>query len=126
MSAPVIDTLDVGEAAFLLRLELGPLRQWGAWLNDCSRGDAGAIYGLTLTPCATQRDSVRAVFRPRYSLKAVRDFIEAVKAATLAARPAAIKTVPLAVDAGTHWRRNRFDAKGGRIKARTIGTSVYR
>lgn len=120
MSTTVIDTIDVGEAAYLLRQELGPLKQWTAWLNDCSRGEAGAVFGLTLTPCAAQRDSVRAVFRPRYSLKAVRQFIEAVKAATLAARPAGIKTVPLAVDTGLSWRINRFDAKGGRIKCRSI------
>ena len=48
MSATVIDTIDVGEAAYLLRQELGPLKQWTAWLSDCARGKAGGIHGLTL------------------------------------------------------------------------------
>ena len=120
MSTTVIDTIDVGEAAYLLRQELGPLKQWTAWLSDCTRGKAGSIHGLILKPCALQRCAVRGVFRPRYSLKTVREFIDAVKAATLSAHPAGIKTAPLAVAPGVSWRSNKFDAKGGRIKCRRI------
>lgn len=120
MSTTVIDTIDVGEAAYLLRQELGPLKQWTAWLSDCARGKAGGIHGLTLKPCALQRCNVKGVFRPRYSLQAVREFIDAVKSATLSAHPAGIKTAPLAIASGLPWRSNRFDAKGGRIKCRSI------
>jgi hypothetical protein len=78
------------EVAYLLRRELGPLRNWDDTLADMRRGRI-EVHGLTLLP--TCKGKFAGAWRPMYAIPAVVDFIKAVRAAD----PSAARNVPYQV-----------------------------
>jgi hypothetical protein len=109
MSTIEIKTLDKQETAFLLFKKLGPLRVWHDFLADCLRGKQD-IYGLILIPCCMQKGSHN--FAPRYSLRDIAKFIEAVLAVVPEAGPRYIEPVTLEIDPARNWRKHKFDKLG--------------
>lgn len=78
------------EVAYVLRRELGPLRNWDDTLADMRRGRV-EVHGLTLLP--TCKGKYAGAWRPIYSVTDVVDFIKAVRAAD----PVAARGVPYQV-----------------------------
>lgn len=101
------------EAAYLLRLKLGPIRAWSDFLADCIRGRA-SLRGLTLTPCLRIKNG--GTFRPMYALEDVEAFIAEVLKTEPSAGPTAIKANTLSVDRRQHWRLNKFDQQGTMLR----------
>ncbi len=112
------DTISLSDAAYLLRQELGPIRNWVAFLNDINRGKSVNVHGLILEQCARLHDGL--AYRPRYDVQDVRAFIMEVREANPAAKPADIEIKPLPVDKRLSWRLNKFDQVGRNVK-RVIG-----
>lgn len=112
-------TLSVAETDYLLRSELGPLRNWTNFLSDCKRGKQD-LAGHTLLPCAMKQD--RRAFRPVYSVADIKAFIVAVKAAVPSAGKARITPVVLCIDDGRGWRANRFGKDGSAITPRRVSS----
>ncbi len=110
-------TISAAEAAYLLRRELGPLRQWRDFLSDALR-DRANIHGLTLLPCGKLHDG--RAFRPVYDARSVKSFIDAVLATVPTAGKAPITPTRLDIDPCLPWRLNRFDKHGTRIKHHLI------
>ena len=98
------------DAAVMLRVKLGDLRSWQDFLADNIRGRQ-ELAGLTLLPCGQVRGP-RGCLRPVYSLQALNDFVEKVKAAVPGAGKKPIKTIVLAIDTGRGWKSNTFDEYG--------------
>ena len=107
-----IKTLSAAETAFLLRVKLGPLRNYGDFLADCIR-DRQNIAGHQLLPIARQQDGKG--LRPVYGIEDIQSFISKVLAATPAAGKTAIKTTILNVDTGRHWLLNKFARDGSPV-----------
>jgi hypothetical protein len=64
-----------GEVAYLLRMFLGPLREWGEFLSDC-RQLKTTYKGHTILPALRIRDSRN--YRPVYLGTDIQIFIKAV------------------------------------------------
>jgi hypothetical protein len=106
-------TISAAEAAYVLRRDLGPLRNWNEFLHDARRR-AAYVAGYTVLPCCRQHDGI--AYRPRYDIKAVREFVKRVKAAIPAkAGKATVESVPLELGRGKHWQDKRFDRVGSPI-----------
>ncbi|MDG3063892.1 hypothetical protein ACFQ4M_12070 [Thauera mechernichensis] len=120
-----INTISAADAAFLLRRELGPRNNWYEFLHDARRRDA-FVAGYTLLPSCRMHDGT--AFRPRYSLDAVWEFINKLKAAGAAsADPTAIDVVALDLDGRRKawaWRDQRHDRTGQRIKPKRLHHSA--
>ncbi|MDP3759635.1 MAG: hypothetical protein Q8R01_03825 [Ramlibacter sp.] len=104
-----VSVLTAADAAFLLRVKLGPLRSWPDFLSDCIRGRQH-VAGHQLLPCCRRKRG--RMFRPAYSLKDIREFIRCV----LDDEPGAGK-VPLqpdfvVIDTALGWRVNKLDRHG--------------
>lgn len=112
MTAINTQTLPVAEAAFLLRVHLGPLRSWTNFLTDNIRGQQ-SIAGFKLMPCGRQHDG--KAYRPIYATRDVTDFIAKVLAAVPTAGKTPIKPTTLAIDKGRHWWVNKFDKDGAPV-----------
>lgn len=108
MTSPT-KTMPLSEAAYMLRMALGPLRNWTNFLSDNIR-DRQSIHGLTLIPCARQSDG--KAFRPVYAVADVLAFIRDVLAADSTAGKAPLKTATLDIDRRRPWRLNKFDQNG--------------
>lgn len=104
--------ISASEAAFMLRVRLGPIRAWGNFLADNIRGRQ-SIYGLTLKPCSQKR--VGQAFRPMYAVKSVEKFIADVLAIEPKAGKAPVTPIVLPVEVGRGWRYNKFDEKGAPV-----------
>lgn len=123
MRATDTATITLTETALLLRLYLGPLRNWTNFLTDNIRGKQ-CIAGRNLMPCARQHDGM--LFRPIYAMQDIRDFIGAVQLAMPEARKTPVKATVLTIDRGRHWRINKFDRKGAPVAfLRTITTAGH-
>lgn len=126
MTTTSIQTISLPEAAYLLRDQLGPLRNWSDFLTDNIRGRQ-SLAGLQLLPIAKRRD--RSSYRPVYDVAEVLAFIENVRKTVPSAGPAPVKTTALALDPTRHWRINTFDrdgapvAKTRRSPARLLSTA---
>lgn len=112
-------TLSVAETDYLLRSELGPLRNWTHFLNDCIR-KRQSIAGNVLLPCAMKHDG--RLSRPMYGVADIKAFVVAVKAAVPSAGKARITPVVLCIDDGRSWRANRFGKDGSAIMPRRISS----
>jgi hypothetical protein len=66
-------TVCSGEAAYMLRLELGPARHWEDMLTDMRRSRT-SFHGLVLLPYCLVHDG--RARRPYYRVTDVREFIE--------------------------------------------------
>jgi len=110
-------TISVAETDYLLRSELGPLRNWTHFLSDCSRGKQD-IAGHTLTPCAMKNDG--RAFRPVYSVEDIKTFIADVRAAVPSAGKTRITPTILAIDDGRHYRANKFGKDGSPVKPHRV------
>jgi hypothetical protein len=85
-----IKVIPAPEVAYLLRRELGPLRNWDDTLADMRRGRV-KVHGCTLMP--TCKGKHAGAWRPMYAVPDVLDFIKAVRAA----EPAAARHLPYQV-----------------------------
>lgn len=91
-----LKVISAPEVAYLLRRELGPLRNWDDTLADMRRGRV-EVHGLTLMP--TCKGKYAGAWRPMYAIPDVLAFIKAVRAAA----PSAARGVPYQVKtAHTH------------------------
>lgn len=115
-------TISAAEAAYFLRRELGPLRQWRDFLADALR-DRASINGLTLLPCGRQHDG--RAFRPVYDARTVKAFIDDVLATVPIAGRTPIKVARLDIDPDLPWYLNRFNKDGNPIKSRRIVGLVH-
>jgi hypothetical protein len=106
----VTEAISRAEATFMLRVFLGPLRNWDDFLADNIRGEQ-SIAGLKLLPCGRQKDA-RGTARPVYSVSEVKAFIENVRKAIPSAGKKPIKVTTLAIDRSKHWKDNNFDRDG--------------
>ncbi|MFC5549519.1 hypothetical protein [Massilia aerilata] len=79
------------ETAYLLRRELGPLRNWDDTLSDMRRGRVESVHGATLLPIC--KGKYQGAWRPMYAAADVLAFIKAV----LAADPGAVRHAPYQV-----------------------------
>ncbi|SDC80563.1 hypothetical protein SAMN05428966_102376 [Massilia sp. PDC64] len=75
-----IKVLSAPEVAYLLRRELGPLRNWDDTLADMRRGRV-EVNGDTLLPIC--KGKYAGAWRPMYAVADVLTFIAAVRAAAL-------------------------------------------
>lgn len=102
----LVESISLQDAVYLLRSELGNLRNWNSWLCDGNKrgGSRGpsTLHGHTLQPCA------RVNGTPRYNLDDVCAFIRAVQVAVPSARPAPVATEVLRIVPGRLWRLNDF------------------
>ena len=107
-----IKTLSATDCAFILRRKLGPLRAWPDFLADCIR-DRASISGLKLLPAAQQHDG--RTYRPRYALRDIDSFIEAVLARVPDAGHVPIEPIMLDINPSRAWKANRFDREGNPV-----------
>lgn len=70
--------LSAPEVAYLLRRELGPIRNWDDSLADMRRGRI-VVHGCTLLP--TCMGKYANAWRPMYAVPDILDFIRSVRAA---------------------------------------------
>lgn len=105
-------TISVSETAFLLRVKLGPLRNWANFLTDNIRGQQ-SVAGHKLLPSGRQHDG--KAFRPIYAVCDVMDFIEKVLASEPKAGKTPVKTTLLAIDKSKGWRTIKFDKTGAPV-----------
>lgn len=102
----LVESISLQDTVYLLRGELGNLRNWNSWLCDGNKrsGNRGpsTLHGHTLRPCA------RVNGAPRYNLDDVYAFIRAIQAAVPSARPAPVVTEVLRIVPGRLWRLNDF------------------
>lgn len=110
----IAQTITASDTAFLLRRELGPLRNWHDFLSDAIR-DRASISDLTLLPCCQMHDG--RAFRPRYNAREVLSFINAVKAACPEAGPKGAVPIKLDITPTSIWKINKFDKDGNPISA---------
>jgi hypothetical protein len=92
------------ETAYLLRRELGPLRNWDDTLADMRRGRV-EVHGATLLP--TCKGKHAGAWRPMYAIPDVLSFIKAVSAAAPGAArhaPYQVKTALLDPADHRHWK----------------------
>lgn len=120
-----VSTISAADAAFLMRQELGPRNNWYEFLHLARRMNA-FIAGFTILPCCLRHDG--KALRPRYSIDAVWEFINKLKAAGAAsADPTAIEVVPLNLDGRRKawaWRDQRHDRTGQRITPKRHHSAV--
>lgn len=109
MTSITVQAIALSEAAYLLRRELGPLRNWTSFLTDNNRGRQH-IEGHTLAPCALRHDG--RSHRPVYAVADLRDFIIKVRRAVPSAGKVPVMTMGLAIDPAQNWRMNKFDKDG--------------
>jgi len=101
MTATATATVTASEAAYLLRVALGPIRAWGDFLADNIR-DKQSLHGLTLMPCC--RKKIGRAYRPMYAVADVRAFIADVLAVEPSARmKAPVAVIDLPVDRKRPW-----------------------
>ena len=112
-----IETIPQQDAVVMLRLRLGPIRVWSAFLADCNR-ERQHVNGYTLLPCASKMDK-RSKMCPQYEYAAVLKFIEDVLASTSEAGPMKIKPTTLAVDDTLTWKGNAFDRAGKPVRRKS-------
>lgn len=101
--------IQASEAAYMLRVKLGPIRAWADFLADNIRGKQ-SIQGLTLKPCC--RKKIGKAFRPMYALTDIEAFIAKVLKIEPKAGKAPIKPVLLDLDRKKPWRYVKFDEEG--------------
>lgn len=123
MTAALTKVISAGEAAFILRARLGPLRQWVDFLADNIRGKQD-VAGHTLLPCGRQKDG--KALRPVYAVSDVAEFIANVLASVPCAGKTPVKTATLAIDRRRHWRLNRFNQDGSPVALRSTGARARR
>lgn len=89
----------------MLRMYLGPARQWRDFLADSIRG-RGALHGLTLLPYAAREGGSNQVPRPLYRATEVVAFIRDVRLRDPSLRPASITLQHFELDTtpGLPWR----------------------
>lgn len=115
-----IRTISAADAAFILRSKLGACRAWSDFLTDCIR-DRQSIKGVQLLPCCEQKNG--RLFRPRYSLQDIKEFIENVRAVEKDLKPGAVNIIMLDVNPSHAWFVRKFDKDGNPIAMlRRIGT----
>ncbi|MGZ3182934.1 MAG: hypothetical protein ACXU8N_10880 [Telluria sp.] len=73
-----MQVISAPEVAYLLRRELGPLRNWDDTLADMRRGRV-EVHGQSLLP--TCKAKFAGAWRPMYAVADVVDFIKAVRSA---------------------------------------------
>jgi hypothetical protein len=115
MTTTSVQTISLPEAAFMLRIQLGPLRNWRDFLTDNIRGQQD-IAGCKLMPCARRHDG--RSYRPIYAVSDVKNFIANVQKAIPSAGRKPIKTTALAIDLTRHWHVNTFDKDGAPVLKR--------
>lgn len=107
MTATMTATVTASEAAYTLRVALGPLRAWGDFLADNIRGKQ-SVQGITLLPCC--RKKIGGAYRPMYAVTDVCAFIEAVLAVEPSARmKAPVTIIDLPVDRKRPWATLKFN-----------------
>lgn len=112
MATTNVQTISLSEAVFILRIRLGPLRNWTNFLNDNIRGMQD-VAGHRLLPCGRRHDG--RIFRPIYAVADVLAFIEDVLAAVPEAGRKPIQPTTLKIDRGRFWRINKFDKSGAPV-----------
>lgn len=110
-----VNTINLADAALMLRERLGNLRQWVAFLNDINTGKASHVRGYQLRPCLRQKYG--RGFRPRYNIADVEKFIRDVLAAEPKAGPERVETVAFEIHEGRYWKVNKFDEAGRPVSA---------
>jgi hypothetical protein len=95
-----------GEAATLLRLALGPEREWFNFLTDCARHRT-SFNGLRLFPVASVMDA--RAWRPVYSETSVKEFIRQAQEShpELRSSHTTIKRASIEYDDSIHWARRK-------------------
>jgi hypothetical protein len=104
-----VSILTAADAAFLLRLRLGPLRSWPAFLSDCIRGRQD-VAGHKLLPCCRWKHG--RMFRPAYNVADIKEFIRCVLAAEPTAGKVPLKPVAGTIETSLGWRSNKIDTQG--------------
>jgi hypothetical protein len=117
MTTALVQTISRAEVAFMLRVFIGPLRNWDDFLADSIR-DEQSIAGLKLLPCGRQKDA-RGTPRPVYATSDVKAFIECVRKVIPSAGKKPIKVTTLAIDGAKHWKDNHFDHDGAPVARRS-------
>jgi hypothetical protein len=104
-----ISVLTSADAAFLLRVKLGPLRSWPAFLSDCIRGRQ-QVAGHQLLPCCRRKHG--RMFRPAYALKDIEEFVQCVLDDDPGAGKVPLKPDIVIIDTALGWRVNKVDRHG--------------
>ena len=111
-----VKVMTAPETAYLLRRELGPLRNWDDTLSDMRRGRVESVHGATLLPIC--QGKYQGAWRPMYATADVLVFIKAV----LAAAPGAGRHAPYQVKtAYTHpgdtrpWHTRKLPVAASRL-----------
>lgn len=102
-----LKVISAPEVAYILRVQLGPLRNWDDTLADMRR-ERVEIHGLTLLP--TCRGKFAGAWRPMYAIPDVVDFIKAVRAAASGAArnvPYQVKTAHIDPTDTRPWQKRQ-------------------
>ncbi|MFO1305784.1 MAG: hypothetical protein U1F54_18810 [Burkholderiales bacterium] len=104
-----VTVVSAGDAAYLLRRRLGPVREFSDFLADARRDGTTSYYGHTLLPCAYVFDG--RTKRPVYSVQDIAAFVHAVSSKIgVGGDPQKVRGRSVLIEEGVHWRTQEVRA----------------